>query len=184
MHGFQNSFAQVFSLKCRTAIWNICSCSYTYPPPSPPPPQKKKKKKKKIFCQIRIAGQFIEKEPHTPPPNTPPNFFSVQIICQLDSVLVIFFFKLTKNPAGFFVFFFFFCFFFVGEGRLWCGGSEHNVQMFKMALLLLKENTCAKLFLNPRINVEVMAPTSSIYDHFNIWPAGVTLTFNLPKQNF
>ena len=32
--------------------------------------------------------------------------------------------------------------------------------------LILKENTCAKLFLNPRINVEVMAPTSSIYDHF------------------
>ena len=48
------------------------------------------------------------------------------------------------------------------------GGSEHNVQMFKMALLLLKENTCAKLFLNPRINVDVMAPTSSIYDHFII----------------
>ena len=53
-----------------------------------------------------------------------------------------------------------------------------------MALLLLKENICAKLFLNPRITVEVMAPTSSIYDHFIIWPKRVTLTFNLPKQKF
>ena len=26
------------------------------------------------------------------------------------------------------------------------GGSEHNVQMFKMALLLFKEYKCAKLF--------------------------------------
>ena len=49
---------------------------------------------------------------------------------------------------------------------------------------LNKMNTCAKLFLNQRINVEVMAPTSSIYDHFIIWPSRVTLTFNLPKQRF
>ena len=34
-----------------------------------------------------------------------------------------------------------------------------------MALLLLKENISAKLFLNPRINVEVMAP-----DKLNLWP--------------
>ena len=57
-------------------------------------------------------------------------------------------------------------------------------QMFKMALLLLKENTCAKLFWNPCINVQVMARTSSINDHFIIWPSSVTLTFNLPKQMF
>ena len=56
--------------------------------------------------------------------------------------------------------------------------------MFKMALLLLKENNCAKLFWNPRINVEVMAQTSSVYDHFNIWPSSVTSTFNLPVQMF
>ena len=66
--------------------------------------------------------------------------------------------------------FFFFFFFFLGGGG--AGGgvwrNEHNVQMFKMAFLLLKENTCAKLFLNPRINVEVMAPTSSMYDYFII----------------
>ena len=57
-------------------------------------------------------------------------------------------------------------------------------QMFQMALFLLKENTCAKLFWNPCINIEVMAWTSSIYDHFTIWPSSVTLTYNLPKQMF
>ena len=56
-------------------------------------------------------------------------------------------------------------------------------QVFWMALQLLK-NTCAKLFLNPHINVEVMAPTNSIYDHFIICPSSVTLTFNLLKQRF
>ena len=34
----------------------------------------------------------------------------------------------------------------------------------------LQENNCAKLYWNPCINVEVMARTSSIYDHFIIWP--------------
>ena len=29
-----------------------------------------------------------------------------------------------------------------------------------------------------------MARTGSIYDHFIIWPIGVTLTFNLPEQIF
>ena len=43
-------------------------------------------------------------------------------------------------------------------------------EMFQMALLLFKENNCAKLFWNSYINVEVMARTSSIYDHFIIWP--------------
>ena len=55
-------------------------------------------------------------------------------------------------------------------------------EMFQMALLLFKENNCAKLFWNSYINVEVMARTSSIYDHFIIWPSKVTLTFNLLKQ--
>ena len=54
-------------------------------------------------------------------------------------------------------------------------------QIFQMALLLLKENNCAKLFWNPCIIVEVMARTSSI---FIIWPSGVTLTLNLPGQIF
>ena len=57
-------------------------------------------------------------------------------------------------------------------------------QIFQMAVLLLKENTCAKLFWNPCINVQVMAQTSSIYDHFIIWPSCETLTLNLPKQMF
>ena len=38
--------------------------------------------------------------------------------------------------------------------------------MFQMALLLLKENNCAKLFWNPCINVGVMARTSSLYVTF------------------
>ena len=37
-------------------------------------------------------------------------------------------------------------------------------QMFQMALLLFKENTCAKLFLNPCIYVGVRAQKSSFYD--------------------
>ena len=58
--------------------------------------------------------------------------------------------------------------------------------MFQMALLLLRENNCAKLFWNPCINVDihVIARTSSIYDHFIFWSSSVTLTFNLSKQVF
>ena len=56
--------------------------------------------------------------------------------------------------------------------------------LFKMELLLLKENNCTKLFWNPYINVKVMVRTSSIYDRFIIWPSSVTLTFNLPEQMF
>ena len=39
-------------------------------------------------------------------------------------------------------------------------------KMFQMALLLLIENNCAKLFWNPCINVGVMAGTSAIYLNF------------------
>ena len=147
----------------------------TPPTPSlyliPPPPPNKKK------CQIRILCQFIEKYPplkkwilcqknftyHTPPPsrpdhthlphNTPPIFFLIWIICQLDSVLVIFWqideeSKLKKKSF----------FFFLGGGGGGGGGGRggggqgcggrclHNVQMFKMTLLLFKEYKCAKLF--------------------------------------
>ena len=56
-------------------------------------------------------------------------------------------------------------------------------QMFQITLLLIKED-CAKLFWNQCINVQVMAPTSSIYDYFNIWPSSVTLTFNVREQMF
>ena len=36
----------------------------------------------------------------------------------------------------------------VGGRGVVAGGSEHNIQMFKMALLLFKEYKCAKLFRN------------------------------------
>ena len=55
---------------------------------------------------------------------------------------------------------------------------------FQMALLLLEDNNCAKLFWNPCINVQVMARTSSIYDHFDFYLTPVTLTFNLPEKMF
>ena len=35
---------------------------------------------------------------------------------------------------------------------------------------MFQRNTCARLFWNPCLNVEVMARTCSIYDHFIIWP--------------
>ena len=57
-------------------------------------------------------------------------------------------------------------------------------KMFQMALRILKDNNCAKLFWNPCINVHVMARTSSIYDHFNLYLTPVTLTFNLPEKMF
>ena len=55
--------------------------------------------------------------------------------------------------------------------------------MFQMALLLLQENNC-QIISKSIINVKGMAWTSSIYDHFIIWPSRVTLTFNLPEQMF
>ena len=54
--------------------------------------------------------------------------------------------------------------------------------MFNMTLLLIKENSYAKLFWNPCINVEEMAQTSSIYDSFTIWVSSVTLTLDLLEQ--
>ena len=57
-------------------------------------------------------------------------------------------------------------------------------KMFQMALLLLEDNNCAKLFWNPCINVQVMAQTSSIHDHFDLYLTPVTLTFNLPEKMF
>ena len=134
--------------------------------------KKKKRKKKFFFCQIRIPCQFIEKYSPLPPKNklnslskifayhypplspfaqttppTPPNFFLIWIICQLDSVLVNFFYKLTKNPNLKKSFLLLLFFFFAGGGGGCDGrGSEHNVQMFQMALLLFKKYNCAKLF--------------------------------------
>ena len=56
--------------------------------------------------------------------------------------------------------------------------------MFQIALLLLKERTCAKWFWNQSINVEEMARTSSIFYHFIISSSSVTLNFNLLEQMF
>ena len=50
-------------------------------------------------------------------------------------------------------------------------------QIFQIALLLLKENNCAKLFQNPHINVEIIVRTTSIYEHFISWHSSATLTF-------
>ena len=57
-------------------------------------------------------------------------------------------------------------------------------KMFQMALLLLEDNKRAKLFWNPCINVQVMARTSSIYDHLDLYLTPVTLTLNLPEKIF
>ena len=69
---------------------------------------------------------------------------------------------------------------------LWPWPSTYLKKMFQMALLLLKDNNCAKLFWNLCINVQVMAWTNSIhvYDHFDLYFTPVTLTFNLPKKCF
>ena len=56
----------------------------------------------------------------------------------------------------------------MGVGDVVEEGSEHNVQMFKTALLLFKEYKYAKLFRNACLNTEEMDQTSSIYDHFII----------------
>ena len=57
-------------------------------------------------------------------------------------------------------------------------------KMFQMALFHLKDNNCEKLFWNSCINVQVMARTSSMYDHFDLYLTPVTLTFNLPEKMF
>ena len=59
--------------------------------------------------------------------------------------MLVYFLQIDKESKSKKIFFFL-----VGGGGLWRGGggggSEHNVQMFKMALLLFKEYKCAKLF--------------------------------------
>ena len=57
-------------------------------------------------------------------------------------------------------------------------------KMFQMALFLLKDNNCAKLFLNSCIKAQVIARTSSIYGNFELYLTPVPLTFNLPKKCF
>ena len=66
--------------------------------------------------------------------------------------------------------------------QMWPWPSTYLNNCFKWHFL--KENSCAKLFSNPCINVEVMAWTSSTDDHFILCPSSVILTFNLPEQMF
>ena len=58
-------------------------------------------------------------------------------------------------------------------------------KMFQMALLLLKDNNCAKLCLKSMNKCTSYGlKTSLIYDHFNLYLTHVTLTFNLPEKMF
>ena len=49
---------------------------------------------------------------------------------------------------------------------------------------MFQMNSFAKLFWNTCINIEIMAQTRSMYDHFIIWHSSVTLTFTQPEQMF
>ena len=58
-------------------------------------------------------------------------------------------------------------------------------KMFQIALVLLKDNNCAKLFLISMHKCTSYGPEkSSIYDHFDLYLTPVTLTFNLPEKIF
>ena len=52
---------------------------------------------------------------------------------------------------------------------------------FKWHFSSSRTTTVETYFWNARINVQVMARTSSKYDHFDLYLTPVTLTFNLPK---
>ena len=138
--------------------------------PPPPPPQKKKKKKN--FSDKDSSSIYRKRATHTFP-DTPPNFFSDLDYLPAWISVSEYFYKLTKNP-----------FFYWGWGGGWGGvvaggGGVHNVQMFKMALLLFKEYKCAKLFWNACLNTEEMAQTSSIFNHFITWSSSVSLALSV-----
>ena len=67
--------------------------------------------------------------------------------------------------------------------QVWPWSSKYLTKCIKWHFYSSRTN-CAKLFWNPCINIEVMARTSSIHDHFIIWPPVVTLTFNISEQVF
>ena len=66
--------------------------------------------------------------------------------------------------------------------------GAHADQTVKAIIVKLHKgvqmNNCAKVFCKPCRHVDLRAQTSSIFDHFIIWPSSVTLTFNLPEQIF
>ena len=59
--------------------------------------------------------------------------------------------------------------------QVWLWPSTYMNKRFKWTAV-------PNLFWNPCLDVEVMAQTSSVYDHFIIWPSSVALTFNLLEQ--
>ena len=135
--------------------------TYHYPPPPPPPPP-----------------PHTHTHTHTRPDHThflpPTHFFLIWTICQLNSVLVNFL-QIDKESESKKIV----C---VCGGGGWRGGEYNNVQMFQMALLLFKEYKYIELFWNTCLNTEEMAQTSSIYDHFIVWPSSVSLTCSLPNM--
>ena len=66
---------------------------------------------------------------------------------------------------------------------MWSWSSKYLNKCIKWHFYSSRTN-CAKLFWNPCINIEVMARTSSIHNHFIIWPPVVTWTFNVSEQMF
>ena len=66
--------------------------------------------------------------------------------------------------------------------QVWHWPSTYLNKSFKWHFYSSRRSNCAKSFRNPWINAQVIVWTSSIYDHFIIWPSSVTLTFNIPEQ--
>ena len=66
--------------------------------------------------------------------------------------------------------------------QLWPWLSIYLNKCLKWHFYSSRRTVVPKWFWNPNINVQIMARTSSIYDHFIKWPSTVTLTFNLPEQ--
>ena len=69
------------------------------------------------------------------------------------------------------------------------GGHLYGKQLFAWLSLVvslmastLQQEQLYQIILKSMQNLEVMARTSSIYDHLIIWPLSVTLIFNLSKQ--
>ena len=60
----------------------------------------------------------------------------------------------------------------------------HVALTYNLPEQMLQMNNSAICFCNPCIYEEVMARTSSIYDHFIIWSSSVTLIFYLFEQMF
>ena len=67
---------------------------------------------------------------------------------------------------------------------LWPWPSTYLKRCFKWHFSSSRTTTVQNYFWNPCINVQVMAQTSSIYEHFDLYLTPETLTFNLPEKMF